>query len=156
MVKIGIVGGTGYTGVELLRILASHPDADVRAITSRGDAGTHLEFEIPARGLIGLRSRILTATQGEAILPDGWVQEAGSPQRVGAAEVPYGYMWWPMEAAAGTVHEGAFRAIGIFGQTLYIHPRRQLVIAQTSALPKPMNIAPIPPESFFGAVAALC
>ncbi len=42
MVKIGIVGGTGYTGVELLRILASHPDADVRAITSRGDAGTRV------------------------------------------------------------------------------------------------------------------
>ena len=37
MVKIGIVGGTGYTGVELLRILASHPAADVRAITSRGE-----------------------------------------------------------------------------------------------------------------------
>jgi GTP-binding protein len=29
---------------------------------------THVEFEIPARGLIGLRSRILTATQGEAIM----------------------------------------------------------------------------------------
>jgi N-acetyl-gamma-glutamyl-phosphate reductase len=42
MVKIGIVGGTGYTGVELLRILAMHPQADVRAITSRGDAGTRV------------------------------------------------------------------------------------------------------------------
>lgn len=42
MVKIGIVGGTGYTGVELLRILASHPAADVRAITSRGEAGTRV------------------------------------------------------------------------------------------------------------------
>jgi N-acetyl-gamma-glutamyl-phosphate reductase len=40
VIKIGIVGGTGYTGVELLRLLASHPDADVRAITSRKDAGT--------------------------------------------------------------------------------------------------------------------
>jgi N-acetyl-gamma-glutamyl-phosphate reductase len=40
MIKIGIVGGTGYTGVELLRLLASHPEADVRAITSRKDAGT--------------------------------------------------------------------------------------------------------------------
>jgi len=40
MIKIGIVGGTGYTGVELLRLLAQHPQADVRAITSRKDAGT--------------------------------------------------------------------------------------------------------------------
>jgi len=42
MVKIGIVGGTGYTGVELLRLLAQHPQADVRAITSRKDAGTRV------------------------------------------------------------------------------------------------------------------
>jgi N-acetyl-gamma-glutamyl-phosphate reductase len=42
MVRIGIVGGTGYTGVELLRLLAAHPQADVRAITSRKDAGTRV------------------------------------------------------------------------------------------------------------------
>jgi N-acetyl-gamma-glutamyl-phosphate reductase len=42
MIKIGIVGGTGYTGVELLRLLAQHPQADVRAITSRKDAGTRV------------------------------------------------------------------------------------------------------------------
>jgi N-acetyl-gamma-glutamyl-phosphate reductase len=40
MIKIGIVGGTGYTGVELLRLLASHPQAQVTAITSRKEAGT--------------------------------------------------------------------------------------------------------------------
>jgi N-acetyl-gamma-glutamyl-phosphate reductase len=40
MINVGIVGGTGYTGVELLRLLAQHPEADVRAITSRKDAGT--------------------------------------------------------------------------------------------------------------------
>lgn len=39
MIKIGIVGGTGYTGVELLRLLATHPDADIRVITSRAEAG---------------------------------------------------------------------------------------------------------------------
>lgn len=40
MVKVGIVGGTGYTGVELLRLLAQHPHADVQVITSRAEAGT--------------------------------------------------------------------------------------------------------------------
>ncbi len=40
MIKVGIVGGTGYTGVELLRILAAHPEASVRCITSRSEAGT--------------------------------------------------------------------------------------------------------------------
>jgi N-acetyl-gamma-glutamyl-phosphate reductase len=39
MIKIGIIGGTGYTGVELLRLLATHPEADLRVITSRGEAG---------------------------------------------------------------------------------------------------------------------
>ena len=39
MFKIGIVGGTGYTGVELLRILATHPDVSLHAITSRSEAG---------------------------------------------------------------------------------------------------------------------
>ena len=38
-VKVGIVGGTGYTGVELLRLLATHPHARVVQITSRSEAG---------------------------------------------------------------------------------------------------------------------
>jgi N-acetyl-gamma-glutamyl-phosphate reductase len=39
MVKVGIVGGTGYTGVELLRLLAMHPASELVAITSRSEAG---------------------------------------------------------------------------------------------------------------------
>jgi N-acetyl-gamma-glutamyl-phosphate reductase len=39
MIKVGIVGGTGYTGVELLRILALHPEAELRVITSRKETG---------------------------------------------------------------------------------------------------------------------
>lgn len=39
MIKVGIVGGTGYTGVELLRLLANHPEAEVSVITSRAEAG---------------------------------------------------------------------------------------------------------------------
>lgn len=48
MIRIGIVGGTGYTGVELLRLLAAHPNADVRAITSRKDAGTPVTDMFPS------------------------------------------------------------------------------------------------------------
>jgi N-acetyl-gamma-glutamyl-phosphate reductase len=48
MISIGIVGGTGYTGVELLRLLAGHPHADVRAITSRKDAGTRVADLFPS------------------------------------------------------------------------------------------------------------
>jgi N-acetyl-gamma-glutamyl-phosphate reductase len=55
MVKIGIVGGTGYTGVELLRLLARHPQASLRAITSRGEAGTRVADMFPnLRGHVDL------------------------------------------------------------------------------------------------------
>lgn len=39
MLQIGIVGGTGYTGVELIRLLAGHPQAEIKVITSRSEAG---------------------------------------------------------------------------------------------------------------------
>ena len=55
MIKVGIVGGTGYTGVELLRLLAQHPEVDLRAITSRTDVGTPVSQMFPSlRGHVGL------------------------------------------------------------------------------------------------------
>ncbi|MDN6298252.1 MAG: N-acetyl-gamma-glutamyl-phosphate reductase [Halomonas sp.] len=47
MIKVGIVGGTGYTGVELLRLLAQHPDVSVEAITSRSEAGVNVSDMYP-------------------------------------------------------------------------------------------------------------
>lgn len=53
--KVGIVGGTGYTGVELLRLLALHPHIELKAITSRGDAGMPVADMFPSlRGYVGL------------------------------------------------------------------------------------------------------
>lgn len=53
--KIGIVGGTGYTGVELLRLLAVHPGAELAVITSRGEAGLPVADMFPSlRGYIDL------------------------------------------------------------------------------------------------------
>ena len=48
MIKIGIIGGTGYTGVELLRILAQHPQAHLVAITSRKEAGMPVADMFPS------------------------------------------------------------------------------------------------------------
>jgi N-acetyl-gamma-glutamyl-phosphate reductase len=54
-IKVGIVGGTGYTGVELLRLLALHPHVEITAITSRGEAGLPIADMFPSlRGYIAL------------------------------------------------------------------------------------------------------
>jgi N-acetyl-gamma-glutamyl-phosphate reductase len=47
-IKVGIVGGTGYTGVELLRLLALHPNAELTVITSRGEAGLPVADMFPS------------------------------------------------------------------------------------------------------------
>ncbi|MDO9365560.1 MAG: N-acetyl-gamma-glutamyl-phosphate reductase [Methylotenera sp.] len=53
--KVGIVGGTGYTGVELLRLLSVHPNVMLTAITSRGDAGSAVADMFPSlRGYVDL------------------------------------------------------------------------------------------------------
>jgi len=56
MIKVGIVGGTGYTGVELLRLLAQHPEVQIVAITSRTEAGMPVAEMFPSlRGRIDLK-----------------------------------------------------------------------------------------------------
>ncbi len=55
MIKVGVVGGTGYTGVELLRLLALHPQVRLQAVTSRGEAGTPVAELFPnLRGRVDL------------------------------------------------------------------------------------------------------
>jgi N-acetyl-gamma-glutamyl-phosphate reductase len=55
-IKVGIVGGTGYTGVELLRLLALHPQVELSVITSRGDAGLPVANMFPSlRGYVDLK-----------------------------------------------------------------------------------------------------
>ncbi|MGH8629195.1 MAG: N-acetyl-gamma-glutamyl-phosphate reductase, partial [Burkholderiales bacterium] len=47
MIRIGIVGGTGYTGAELLRLLAQHPKVRVTQLTSRKEAGLRADQHFP-------------------------------------------------------------------------------------------------------------
>jgi len=55
MIKVGIVGGTGYTGVELLRLLSSHPHVQLTAITSRKEDGLPVADLFPSlRGKVDL------------------------------------------------------------------------------------------------------
>jgi N-acetyl-gamma-glutamyl-phosphate reductase len=55
MISVGIVGGTGYTGVELLRLLVDHPDVTIDAVTSRSAQGQRVADVYPSlRGRVDL------------------------------------------------------------------------------------------------------
>ena len=67
---------------------------------------------------------------GKAVLPDDWLAPATSKQAdIGVPGKGYGYQWW-------TYDDGSFAAQGIFGQGIFIDPKRQLVIASNSNWPK--------------------
>lgn len=83
MLKVGIVGGTGYTGVELLRILSQHPGARITAITSRKEAGLPVADMYPS-----LRGRVDLAftTPDEARLAECDVVFFATPHGVAMAQ----------------------------------------------------------------------
>ena len=65
MIKVGIVGATGYTGVELLRLLAPRQDVSLEVITSRELQGTPVADLFPnLRGFVDLE---FTAPDSEAL-----------------------------------------------------------------------------------------
>ncbi|HFD79653.1 MAG TPA: N-acetyl-gamma-glutamyl-phosphate reductase [Gammaproteobacteria bacterium] len=72
MISVGVVGGTGYTGVELLRLLAQHPEVQLELVTSRSEAGRRIDDLFPnLRGQVDL----------EFSAPD--------PERLGACDLVF-------------------------------------------------------------------
>ena len=73
---------------------------------------------------------------GERLLPEGWVEDASRPAFTLDSEensygaTGYGYSWWLDE-------ESAMVAVGFAGQSLYIHPRQDLVVVTLSCQPQP-------------------
>jgi CubicO group peptidase (beta-lactamase class C family) len=67
---------------------------------------------------------------GRSVVPDGWLDDA-TTTRVGIGERDrgYGYFWW-------TYADGSYAARGIFGQGIFIDPKRKLVIASSADWPK--------------------
>ena len=60
--------------------------------------------------------------QGKSVVPDGWLAQATTERvGIGVPDRGYGYMWW-------TYADGSFAARGIFGQGIFIDPKRKLVI----------------------------
>ncbi|GAB5500341.1 MAG: serine hydrolase [Pseudohongiellaceae bacterium] len=90
---------------------------------------------------------------GERILPEGWVEQASSPFIINGDEtVDYGFMTWPLMGAPGSIHEGAFSAIGIHGQYIYMNPDEGVVIVVLSARSKPTGMAVVSDNDFFAAM----
>lgn len=69
---------------------------------------------------------------GERVLPEGWMADAGTAKIVNGDTVDYGYMLWPL-------HGNSYSAIGIFGQFVFVDPDKKLVVAMWSAQPKPVD-----------------
>lgn len=82
---------------------------------------------------------------GKETLPDGWIEAATSSKTIAGERVEYGYMWWPLDM-------GAYAAIGIFGQFVYVHPDSNLIVAMWSAQPKPEGTDAIDEYAFFNAL----
>jgi hypothetical protein len=91
--------------------------------------------------------------RGERVLPEGWVDQASKPFVInGDRTVAYGYMTWPFMAEPGSIHEGAFSAVGIHGQTIYMNPAERVVIVVLSARSKPTGMDVIDDDDLFGAM----
>ena len=116
-----------------------------------GWAGGGLAATLRDFGRIGLLVLADGVIDGKRLVPAGWFDEAGSGKEIGGKHVDYGYLWWPVPKG-DPVHEGAFEAVGIFGQHMYINRRENLVIVVLSARPKPTGSTAVDDDAFFGAV----
>ena len=118
-----------------------------------GLSGSGLSATLRDYGRFGLFVQQDGVIEGKRTVPEGWFREAGTAHVIGGKAVDYGYFWWPIPAG-DPIHQGAFQAIGIFGQHMYINPREKLVIVVLSARPKPDSSAHILNDAAFFAAAA--
>ena len=114
--------------------------------------GSGLSATLRDYGRLGLFLMNDGIAGGQRVLPEGWVDEAGSSKLVGGKKVAYGYMIWPIDAAPGSINHGAFEAVGIYGQYIYVNRRERVVIVMWGAQPKPTNKETIENRDFFAAV----
>ncbi len=87
---------------------------------------------------------------GKDVLPKDWIAQATTRQAdIGAPGRGYGYQWW-------TNDDGTFAARGIFGQSIFVDPKRKLVIATNGNWPTATDRRVLQParEAFFQAVQA--
>ena len=91
---------------------------------------------------------------GERVLPEGWMRDAGAARQIGGARLDYGYMWWPVPAPDGSLDDGAYSARGIFGQYIYINPKHNIISVVLSARSKPKFSEAVADNDFWNAAVA--
>jgi CubicO group peptidase (beta-lactamase class C family) len=109
--------------------------------------GSGLSATLRDYARFGLFMRDDGIINGEQVLPDGWMSEAGSRKTVGGEEVEYGYMLWPL-------HGNTYSAIGIFGQFVFVDPDNDIVVAMWSAQSKPVGKEGVDEYAFLEALSA--
>jgi CubicO group peptidase (beta-lactamase class C family) len=113
--------------------------------------GSGLEARLRDFARIGLLAAADGVIDGKHVVPEGWFDEAGTGKEIGRKRVEYGYLWWTFPKG-DPVHDGAFEAIGIFGQHMYVNRKEKVVILVWSARPKPTGSTAVDDRAFFGAV----
>ncbi len=116
-----------------------------------GFAGGGLAATLRDFGRLGLLVLADGVIDDKRLVPPRWFDEAGSGKEVGGKHVDYGYLWWPVPKG-DPAHEGAFKAVGIFGQHMYINRKENLAVVVLSARPKPTGSTVVDDDAFFGAV----
>jgi len=122
------------------------PDGDAFLFRSKNQpqtcAGSALNVRLRDYARFGLMAMYGGTLGVGQVVPDSWIKESTEPQGKVLQPQPtgtndhqnfgYGYQWLLLDN-----DDGAFAALGIYGQTIYINPKRHVVIVQTAAWPEP-------------------
>jgi CubicO group peptidase (beta-lactamase class C family) len=105
-------------------------------------AGSSLNVRLRDYARFGLLAMYGGTLEGQRVVPEAWIKASTQPQDKVLQPHPngpndhqnfgYGYQWWLLYD-----DDGSFAALGIYGQTIYVNPKRHVVIVQTAAWPLP-------------------
>ncbi|MGA9798961.1 MAG: serine hydrolase [Terriglobales bacterium] len=105
-------------------------------------AGSSLNVRLRDYARFGLMAMNGGTLGGQRVVPEEWIKDSTQPEGKVLQPEPngpndhqnfgYGYQWWILNN-----DDGAFAALGIYGQTIYVNPKRHVVIVQTAAWPQP-------------------
>ncbi len=104
--------------------LIGNRKGELKRMEPRGEGVTHLRFEIPSRSLIGLRGRVLTATQGQAIMHHAFARYVPA-----SGEIPHRLQGVLISIETGEVTEYALQLLADRG-VMFVEPRERVYTGQ--------------------------